>query len=291
MANIAYIDTGAHPAALAYYNTFREEPTGPSQNMRGITAVALNDATLSDLLDRMIQQRPEGVIIVSHGRDGGLSLRLDAHSSQARANHTALGVLSATSSQTLAGRTTIQPISDAEAAQILGVSESTVRSLRDKMRQVQALGIEHVALRACNVGSYEDSLLSVKRFFNCRSASAPTVRDTYATINPGHPTNDQRAWLHWQRTNPIYWIDGTTPNRAAYAMVFNDTNHSFRTAFIADSTAAVTGWLAARFPNAGAANPRSSFPIHGFRDNRGAQFEPIAFPNSDRYRQLIRRQD
>ncbi|MDQ4122715.1 MAG: hypothetical protein M3209_14855 [Acidobacteriota bacterium] len=290
MPNYAYIDTSAHPAALAYYNTFREEPTGPNHNMRGITGVSMPDITLDNLLDRIIQDRPEGVLIVSHGRDGGLSLRFDTNARQVRATHLALGMLSATDTQTILGRT-VQPVSDAEAAQNLGISQELVQRLRGKMRQVRALGIQHVALRACNTGAYPDLLQYTRRFFGSRSVSAPSAQDSYGRFNPGHPTTNQRVWDQWTRAHQNYWIDGTNPNRVAYQIRVNNTNHTFSSAFMADSHAAIRSWIAAQFPNTAMPDPRSSFPIHGIYDNRGAQYPPFAYPNIARYRQLIAREE
>lgn len=107
-----------------------------SQNMQGITAEAMPDMTLDALLDAVILRHPNltELLIVSHGRDGGLSLRFDDRSRRgARANHLALGMLAATGSETVDG-ITVPAMSDSEVARIIGINEELVRSLRNKMR-------------------------------------------------------------------------------------------------------------------------------------------------------------
>jgi hypothetical protein len=182
-------------------------------------------------------------------------------------------------------------ISDAAAAQQLGVSQAAVTRLRAKMRQVQNIHIQHLALRACNTGRYSDLLQITQRFFNATTASAPSAQDCYAIFNPGHPTTNQRVWDRWTATHPGYWIEGANPDRVAYQIQIDNTHHTFRYAFIADSYGAVSNWISAQLPNTATPNPRSAFPIHAIRDDRGGQFPPFAFPNTLRYRQLITRNE
>ena len=288
MPNYAFIDTAAHPAAITYYNTFREEPTGPIQNMSGLTAEAMPGMTLDELLDGVVRCRPEGFLMVSHGRDGGLSLPFDRSGSRAHADHIALGVLAATSSVTVGGMT-VAARSDVQAARELGITEALVARLRAKMRQVQALPIQHVALRACNAGRHPDLLSIARRFFDADGVSAPGAQDCYGILNPQRPSSDVRAWQAWERAHRGHWVDGTHPSKVAYRIVINDRTHTFDAAFMADSYAAISGWIGAQFPRTASPDPHRSFPIHAIRDDRGPQFPPFAFPGTLRYRQLVAR--
>jgi hypothetical protein len=54
-------------------------------------------------------------------------------------------------------------------------SARTVRRLVEKMEKVQALGLDRVELRACDIGSFEDGMKAVKKLFGCNRLLAPTV--------------------------------------------------------------------------------------------------------------------
>jgi len=118
--------------------------------------------------------------------------------SPSRANYlaiNALGNMAATSS--VIG--TIPAIADSEAATTCVLTATQVASLREKIRQVRAKRLRHVALRGCKIGAWSEVLAYYKPFFGCTSISAPQNRDTYGVM-PFEVNDDLTAWTsRWER--------------------------------------------------------------------------------------------
>src|SRR5262245_22481163 len=92
----AFVDTHAHPAAVPWYSSGRSEPGGTARALPVSQAIGIGNISLDSLLDSILAHASRGddIIIVGHGREGGLSMRLLA-GTEARARAEAVGQLAA----------------------------------------------------------------------------------------------------------------------------------------------------------------------------------------------------
>ena len=62
---------------------------------------------------------------------------------------------------------------------LVGNSRGTLMRLVERMETVQALRLERVELRACNIGAFETSMKKTKQLFGCSKLLAPIVGTFY----------------------------------------------------------------------------------------------------------------
>jgi hypothetical protein len=206
----AIIDEAAHPQAMNWYAGHPTEPGGTTAARTLVTLavtshVGLRGITLEAVLDDIIAnvRSGEDVIIVGHGREGGLSMPL-VTGSEARARAEHLGALAGDRAARDPLLGVLPPRADAEVAAQLGLAVPVVARIRAKMNAVRALRLRHVALRACNLGAWPNVLASFRPFFGCAHVSAPDLRDTFGHANPvlepGLAHFDRRFGRGWHRT-------------------------------------------------------------------------------------------
>ena len=257
----AFVDTHAHPAALPWYSSGRTEPAGTAHALALTRAVGIGNISLDSLLDSILVNARQGddLIVVGHGREGGLSMRLVAGApSRARAELI---------TQLAADRPTPDPllgsmpaIPAAHAASVCQITEAQVGQLRAKMNRVRALTLTHVAFRACKMGMWPNVLRAYKPFFGCKLVSAPDLRDTYGTIRPGTPTANMNQWIAGHSHPHRVFVYNSAPNRVAIATTGGqDDDHTYSLDFAYESAQALGSWTTRYLGGPSAA----SFPYHG----------------------------
>ena len=239
---VVIIDAAAHRHAADWYNSGRAEPGGRGVSLTSDSVLPLRHITLDSVLTEIARRGRRGgdVILVCHARDLGLALSLRS-GSPVRARSEAIGVLAHDTESSDSGLH-LPPISVSEAAPMLMMSEEHVTDLRTKMNQVRALGLRHVALRGCNVGSWENTLPVYKLFFGCSSLSGPMMRDTYGQIRSGAPEANLAGW---NARHPGWHVftDGTAPNQVAIATRGGDAEeHAYQIEFAPQSSQALQDW-------------------------------------------------
>lgn len=260
---IAYICVaGQHAAnANAYYRRFSSEPirTGPLMELSSRVSVA--PPSFAELLRQIVSHRATKVLIVGHGTTEGLTMPLVA-GRRAQASTAGLGTL------TQANR------SDAEKARDLGLTESQVRTLKDRLAEVQALGLTRVELRACNFGQTPAAALSpLARALNAQTVGAPICYDAYASFNPGTPSTDETRWRNWSvnQADPRYtrYFNNGQPvpsfppqSGGRVGICVTQCGGGVSSRMMADSWEAVRQWVAAMFPPPRPAYQQGPFPAH-----------------------------
>lgn len=243
MATIAFVDTNAHAAAMPWYRTNPREPIGSGRVLQVSQAESLSPASLDGLLDAILRNASatDNIIIVGHGREGGLSMPLFPRSpSRARAEIVAL----LAADRATGGFLPTPARSSAEVAPVCGISPTQVDQLRAKMNRVRALRLQHVALRACNTGGWPDVLRMYKPFFDATEVSAPDRRDTYGTLNPGVPIADMDGWVRSHSRGHIY-VEGDAPNRVGIQTEGGATeDHAYSVAIAVESLPGLNAWAA-----------------------------------------------
>lgn len=134
--------------------------------------------------------------------------------------------------------------SSTDVAPICQITVAQVDQLRAKMLRVRALGLQHVALRACKTGGWPDVLRMYKPFFDSVEVSAPDRRDTYGELRPGRPAVDFDSWVLEHSRGHIY-VEGAAPDRVALQTTGGASDeHAYSAAMAAESSAGLDAWAA-----------------------------------------------
>lgn len=209
---IAIIQGGpsGHPDAPAWYRANPSEPIGNGQTINVENIFIHQDISLDSILDTILAEKPKNVLTVCHGSATGLALPLLSGSKYAFDDSNAIALASDRTFEFDGIKT---PVFTDDRA-VAGVSEAQVAALRAKMNRARALGLNHIAFRACDLGANTAGpLVSYHRFFLPKSVSAPKFGDVY-----GHVKTELNPKL-------ADWI--TVHRKKPYAQVWEDNNVAF----------------------------------------------------------------
>lgn len=251
MSAVAFIDSGAHPLASDFYQRCPDEPIGTTGSIHVTAREPMPGLSVESLLRRMASLGGgDDALVVCHGTPQGLSIpllagaapRRGATSAQILGEARILAVVLGTSTAGGASRTT----TDEDAASMLMTDTARVATLRGLMEAVQARHLNHVALRACNLGQSPANMATVKAFFGARSLSAPDQPDSYGPGNAGSPTIDEGVWARWRAEHPHRFEYPTGPLGGRFAV--SPHQQRVRLAIMADSAQVVERWVGAHLP-------------------------------------------
>jgi len=283
---IAYIDQHAHPDAIPWYRSRPAEPGGSAFRLSVTQAIAIPNISLDAVLDRILVNPSRGadLIIVGHGREEGLSMRLVAGSaSRARADLIRQLASDRGTPDALFG--SMPPVPVSRVATLAQITEQQVVQLRMKMNRVRALTLTHVAFRACKLGVRRDVLRAYKPFFGCKVLSAPDLRDTYGTIRHGSPTVNMNQWITQHSPGHHMYVYGTAPNRIAIATSGGeDDDHTYTVDFAYENPTALANWTAQYLGS----HRSGAFAYHGqWRTHPRANKPQIVFVGDPDYNEHI----
>jgi len=253
---IAFIDSGAHPAAPGFYSMFPREPILPNGHFQVNSTVALKGMTVIELLTSILQHKSKDILIVSHGTGGGLLIPLTS-----KTGHT----LDITAMDVFAGKL---PEFNLE------LGKHDIDALKDKVAQVKKMGLRLIVFRACHIGIAPDVLKKLKQFFNCSVVCGPTDLDGFGKIDVGPPTTNPKTWEQWLQHHPGAVVEFAPPNRFAWT----DSYPSLMSAAIVESDKAINDWVSKHLPGA-SGSVSKVFPYHAL-----ASGNKIIFPGDSTYR-------
>jgi hypothetical protein len=239
---VILIDRAAHHHAVDWYQSDPSEPSGNGLTLTADDVVPITSITIDSVLTEILRRARGGgdVVLVCHAREMGLAIPL-IRGGAVRARSDAIGVL-ASDHETTSDGMTFPGTSAAATAPALMMPESQVTALRQKMNQVRALGLRHVALRGCNVGSWSHALEPYREFFGCRSLSGPTLRDTYGVIPP-RTIADVPQWLGTHSTGWHTFLDGAQGSQVGIATRGGESEeHSYDIELAGQTAAALQSW-------------------------------------------------
>lgn len=273
---IAFIDSAAHPIAVKYYQKVKGEPIKTAGQFGTIIwesfgrTIELPNMNLRKLLASMAGSIAPGsnsgglvypaasVLICCHGTQTQLAMPVDSGG----ANVYTESIKLLEQCQKLNSTATDYKASVADYALRLKISADALKGILADLKKVQALGIDHVAFRACNIGNTPMLLAALKRLFNAGSISAPNVYDAYNNFNP-KTAKDAKAFDKYLKENPQALIDGTTPDRMAIVTREGSKKGGWKIEGLAESSMSLPYWYNRKYglsemtPQAGVA-----FPIH-----------------------------
>ena len=250
--------------ASAWYTSNPVEPIGAGSNISVKSTVVIptsdkSKATFEDFLDKIIEKKDNEVVIVCHGSDDQLSLPLFTGSP--------LGTILPTIVRLAADHQTVRDglktpvIPDDDV--FYGDNKDQAKRLRDKMKLIRGMKLEHVAFRACNLGAKTESLDAFRDFFGAKSVSAPKLLDSYGSVGPTLGS-DVAGWVkdHKKKLYRCWSYDG----KVAFALKSDRhaTVPAYQILCRAKDRSALVDWMRAHVSNVLAGD--NKFVYHGMVD-------------------------
>lgn len=232
MATKAFIDgdgkTGL-PMAAGYYANYPVVVTGKSSSITVDRTIPVftKKFSLSNLVDLMLAHVKNGdnVVICCHGAPGRIGIYRNSVN-WLWEQHLDL-ILSGKDS----------------AAGALGMEPAQYAKFLEKLDQIVALRIQHLAIRACNVGKDRGFTKKLGILFGAKSVSAPTLRTAYITADLGELKNekdlkrDYKYWFPVPLSLPQYkFVIASRPvSDVLYETVLASDSHDGAGVFLADN--------------------------------------------------------
>lgn len=231
-------------AAVTYFGKFPREPIkAVGQFVNVPKALMAPNDQLATLLGAIAgNARDKDVVIVTHGTDTALAIRLGA--GPAGLGTDALRDLV----YGMDGR-----ISDADMPGRLGFKDAAEwQRLKTLIRNVWALNLGRVDLRACEIGKSPTVMYFLQRLFNCDVCCAPKAFDVFGPImlegKDGGPTQDPQSWRRWrdQKENRGASSLGSGATLFAWKAIIGSSTVEVRA--MAASWEAARNWVALHLP-------------------------------------------
>jgi hypothetical protein len=236
-----FIDSKAHPTAMAHYAWYPLEPSLRSHHnwLAIVTRYDMPHMTLVDLLENIPRKCSVGddVLIVCHGTDRSLSIPLFP-GTQAKVNPLFVNML-------FHSPDTFIPEQ---------VNPAMVERLTRAKDAVKKKELAHVAFRACKMGNSDPLLAALKKLFGCQSISAPFLRDAHAPFKP-EVFNSTTKYETYKKKHPnakdrVLTEYGESPNRlVTYVKYWTDKegHDHFKVEGAAESKKGVQDWIDTMF--------------------------------------------
>lgn len=261
-----YLDPTIAAFAGPYYTLFPVEPTPSGSAADWIQTdakhVRLSAQTLSELLKSLASTATQGgnVLIVCHGTNRGLHFHVGDTSQEVFLETEPLTAIQ----QNLEGKVT-----DDNTEKILKLKPGFYKNLKALILKVQSLALNRIDVRACDTGKNSIAMSQLQVFFNCNTFCAPKLLDSFGEINYGRNGTDPNVWKTWLRDhrNHKYW--GTPPDRFALSLDFSRT---VKLDALAESTKAITDWVASHLPPSTVFTSGSQLRYHGLTNLKSMVF-------------------
>ena len=111
--------------------------------------------------------------------------------------------------------------------------------LKAQIEKVQALGLERVDARACNIGQDANSMSAMQQFFNCSTFCSPKILDSFGSINYGQFVKDPNTFDKWVKEHPGAVVSGSAGDRFGF---FQNLWKGVASEAIAESAKGVKAW-------------------------------------------------
>jgi hypothetical protein len=247
--NATFIDNGSalrqRLFAHAWYNRVRHETAhgGAEFSVGNVHMIGSDSQQMSmqTLLEAILAANGEGslerILTVHHGTPDGMYIPLLPGGSvrNCSASRENLALLSrryhlgeSGSAHPITATSGNQPASDDDLASHWSVTSQQVVELRRLMTQVQSLDIQHLDIRACNIGNNTSTLTEIGHFFGIPNVCAPDEYDVFGRlpiqiVSTG-PTG--RQWVPYvdQRNVIQVWINYNSSTGSATGRTVNQSN-------------------------------------------------------------------
>ena len=209
-----FIDPTLASAAGPYYTLYPVEPTPSASSADSIKPDGKPAQPKSQNLDEWLAAIAAGasaggnIVLVSHGNKMGLKLYIGDKGQDVHLEREAADAIR----RNQAGNET-----DDNTAQILKMKPADWAKLKALIAKVQALGLNRVDARACNIGQDADSMSAMQQFFNCSTFCSPKILDSFGSINYGQFIKDPATFDKWVKDHPGAVVSGSAGDRFGFS--------------------------------------------------------------------------
>jgi hypothetical protein len=241
-----FIDPSLSSAASNYYHMFPVEPTPSATSSDWLTPDGKLTFQKSPNLDEWLTAIARGatpggnIVLVCHGNNTGLHLNIGVNRKDDKQN-VHLEFLAADAIR----RNQEGNITDKDTADTLKMQPDAYRGLKGQIEKVQALGLDRVDARACNIGQDAVAMSAMQQFFNCNTFCAPKMLDSFGVIMFGKPVANPAAFDKWVDTHPGAEVAGDPPNRFGF---FQKLSQGVASESIAESAKGAKDWADSKMP-------------------------------------------
>jgi hypothetical protein len=255
-----FIDPTLAGAAGPYYTLFPVEPTPSASSSDWLKPDGKPSFPKSQNLDEWLTAIAGGassggnVVLACHGNTRGLKLFIGDKAQDVHLEREAADAIRRNQS----GNET-----DANTAQILKMKPDAWAKLKAQIEKVQALGLNRVDARACNIGQDADSMSAMQQFFNCSTFCSPKILDSFGPINYGKFVTDPATFDKWVKDHPGADVSGAAPNRFGFSQ---NLAKGVGSEAMAESAKGVKAWADSKMPAGGNFTGNNQLFYHALTD-------------------------
>ena len=255
-----FIDPTLASAAGPYYTLYPVEPTPSASSADWIKPDGKPAQPKSQNLDEWLAAIAAGasaggnIVLVSHGNKMGLKLYIGDKGQDVHLEREAADAIRRNQS----GNET-----DDNTAQILKMKPADWAKLKALIAKVQALGLNRVDARACNIGQDADSMSAMQQFFNCSTFCSPKILDSFGAINYGKFVKDPATFDKWVKDHPGAVVSGSAGDRFGFSQTLSKGVASEATA---ESAKGVKAWADSKMPAGGNFTGNNQLFYHALTD-------------------------
>ena len=255
-----FIDPTLASAAGPYYTLFPVEPTPSATSADWLKPDGKLAFPKSQNLDEWLTAIAGGasaggnIVLVSHGNKLGLKLYIGDQKQDVHLEREAADAIRRNQS----GNET-----DDNTAQILKMKPADWAKLKALIVKVQALGLNRVDARACNIGQDADSMSAMQQFFNCSTFCSPKILDSFGAINYGKFVTDPATFDKWVKDHPGAVVSGSAGDRFGFSQTLSK---GVASEAIAESAKGVKAWADSKMPAGGNFTGNNQLFYHALTD-------------------------
>ncbi len=255
-----FIDPTLASAAGPYYTLYPVEPTPSASSADWIKPDGKPAQPKSQNLDEWLAAIAAGasaggnIVLVSHGNKMGLKLYIGDKGQDVHLEREAADAIR----RNQAGTET-----DDNTAQILKMKPADWAKLKALIAKVQALGLNRVDARACNIGQDADSMSAMQQFFNCSTFCSPKILDSFGSINYGQFIKDPNTFDKWVKDHPGAVVSGSAGDRFGFSQ---NLSKGVASEAAAESAKGVKAWANSKMPAGGNFTGNNQLFYHALTD-------------------------
>ena len=255
-----FIDPTLASAAGPYYTLYPVEPTPSASSADWIKPDGKPVFPKSQNLDEWLTAIAAGassggnIVLVSHGNKLGFKLYIGDKGQDVHLEREAADAIR---------RNQLGTVSEEDTAQTLKMKSDAWAKLKAQIAKVQALGLNRVDARACNIGQDADSMSAMQQFFNCSTFCSPKILDSFGAINYGQFIKDPNTFDKWVKDHPGAVVSGSAGDRFGFSQ---NLSKGVASEAAAESAKGVKAWADSKMPAGGNFTGNNQLFYHALTD-------------------------
>ena len=261
-----FIDPTLASAAGPYYNLYPIEPTRSDSSADWIRPdgklTFLKSQNLDEVLAAIAAGASSGgnIVLACHGNNTGLKLYIGDKKQDVHLEREAADAIRHNQEGTE---------SDEDTAQFLKMKPDAYAKLKAQIAKVQALNLNRVDARACNIGQDPVAMSAMQQFFNCSTFCSPKMLDSFGAIVYGKFVTNPAAFDKWVSDHPGAEVSGASPDRFGF---YQKLSKGVASESMAESAKGVKAWADSKMPAGGNFTGNSQLFYHALTDLKTFSF-------------------